>query len=1710
MASQRTPPSPEDVRVRRTAWREDDSDSSSSSSVRSTTPAPSASASRKSSRNVLYGRGSSPVPGTSPGAENSFSRPKRSGRTPLSPSQAATTTGSPDVKKQGSRMFPDTSKPLPPLHRSSADSLSRGKDARVGLGLAQPSATGRQRSDSLSSSSSDVPRKSRTSSTPDLGRTVSAPRTSKPSSKTASPQQLSKRGSGLFGVRSRDSGYIQYDPESIAMGRTASGSKREGGSSSSSLHSRSARRTSSSSNRHQSPAELGFVAVSQSLSNESGSASTSTTGRSGSRPHSPYQSGSSEFPASAQPQRRIPLGSRLSYSSIEAPSPTLSDSKSISSQSDRRRSGAPVNRARASSAQLSPRIWTTELAQPVDKVNSSEGEMDKFSEAESTTSSRRSRRSTEQSLRLIGRGGIATPPAVREDASDGAYLDVKARPSLDEPDTAPRVANSRKAPVPLPAKSPRRSQTIAMVPDHRSASSPARIALPTLTVQSASPSPRKPQIPLEINDEGAEQTPTSASPIRHDYAGFPDTAADTPVDAEPAEPESVPMPRIRSAGTIAAEPTQRNSWSPLSLALGLPNLVGLGTSTLKGFRPADLATPTEAEVQETRLVSPDLHPKGHNKHDSITSLASSRSDWSAYSVYASESPAWESHSPTSPAFNAASFNQIQEESEDDDAGDDSEEAQRARQARKAAEADRRKRTAIMFSQQADRMANDTSPTDRTRPPLRVVPSTSPPAAGSYSPGSFTQEALFNTDPYPGAAMPSSPRRGNTEDGSAPRTPPRTRSKASRAPGEATSMTRRSSNASLISQNRGNSPDLPRRQSSLSIEKMEAKTKRRDRSGSSSPTAFRNSPVSTPGLSAYATPDVTTPPDVNALNKADLINPRAPRQVSGGIMQVAAADEKVSKRLTQTGDKLQEHLQAEQVALTHRQQQRRGWAIQELLRTEAAFATDMAILRDVYLARARGMDLHAISKHISEVEYAPPTQPMEFHEPGLSHSTATSERLANGRISSTAFSPSASFTSSFATLVAPSTTSLDAPLSAHDIKKIFLNLEDVASFSERFSTLLHSAQGTLGQQSMDGQSATIVGDTIGATFVEMLPRIQSIYTRYCSRHDAAIQRLSEMTPFIGDYLAECRDLCRTMTNAWDLASLLIKPVQRVLKYPLLIDAILSNTASDHPDYNALRRANEAILAVAEDINEAKRRHELIGKALGRGSAKSASKVDVSTSKATKKRPENSHSRASLSSVTKKFGRASQKARQELGMDAPLQIEQSLTHLIEELDAKEAAIRNFRSAAKAWSRSVAAYLASQISLLEQWALCNARIDVSAMMSIADRGEKSLLNSALTVIRLSVADWQKMDIQLRALLTNRIDPLLILLKNPRIVIANCQDKLLDKERYKNAKGSADRAKGLEAATACDALTLQLTEELPRLCVSMTRYFDIVLVQWAQIQAGYFSKSHAHWASIRLPASSTDAPGSSLVMQWWLKHKNASEVYEQLLLSNDSSRRPSLRESTEGDPADTISLVESSRGPSFKSVGEASPSMMSSTTTPEGSIHARRATTDAVIDADTVSINERPARASLPLSSGAAATARHWLSRRRSRPRINSDEGGLTPENEEVPPMPTVLPALGFQKESVKASAATNSSLGTNVGGESRALEDKPVLYRVRAVDDTDSTSPNGSATTYPIISQRAGDVYEVLHVDAPERPDTWLFVRTVYKSYGWVSAVGVTLLP
>ncbi|XP_070493518.1 protein vav isoform X2 [Chironomus tepperi] len=103
----------------------------------------------------------------------------------------------------------------------------------------------------------------------------------------------------------------------------------------------------------------------------------------------------------------------------------------------------------------------------------------------------------------------------------------------------------------------------------------------------------------------------------------------------------------------------------------------------------------------------------------------------------------------------------------------------------------------------------------------------------------------------------------------------------------------------------------------------------------------------------------------------------------------------------------------------------------------------------------------------------------------------------------------------------------------------------------------------------------------------------IYGDYCANMTDATETLRDVckrSSAIEQLVAQCqKDHSGGRVQLRDILSV---PMQRILKYHLLLDKLVHDTSSSHDDYKGLQRAKEAMVDVAQYINEVKRDCEQI--------------------------------------------------------------------------------------------------------------------------------------------------------------------------------------------------------------------------------------------------------------------------------------------------------------------------------------------------------------------------------------------------------------------------------------------------------------------------------------------------------------------------------------
>ncbi|KAF2280743.1 uncharacterized protein EI97DRAFT_7245 [Westerdykella ornata] len=119
-------------------------------------------------------------------------------------------------------------------------------------------------------------------------------------------------------------------------------------------------------------------------------------------------------------------------------------------------------------------------------------------------------------------------------------------------------------------------------------------------------------------------------------------------------------------------------------------------------------------------------------------------------------------------------------------------------------------------------------------------------------------------------------------------------------------------------------------------------------------------------------------------------------------------------------------------------------------------------------------------------------------------------------------------------------------------------------------------------------------SVGYVFKYWLPKIEALYTKYLLNHDKANKMIvaHRKEPDFDAWQKECVKGSKDITDAWDLDSLLVKPVQRLLKYPLILQSLKDDSPKTHDDYADIVFSLESLLDINKRINELKKRQETL--------------------------------------------------------------------------------------------------------------------------------------------------------------------------------------------------------------------------------------------------------------------------------------------------------------------------------------------------------------------------------------------------------------------------------------------------------------------------------------------------------------------------------------
>ncbi|KAL8928257.1 MAG: hypothetical protein Q9208_001967 [Pyrenodesmia sp. 3 TL-2023] len=638
------------------------------------------------------------------------------------------------------------------------------------------------------------------------------------------------------------------------------------------------------------------------------------------------------------------------------------------------------------------------------------------------------------------------------------------------------------------------------------------------------------------------------------------------------------------------------------------------------------------------------------------------------------------------------------------------------------------------------------------------------------------------------------------------------------------------------------------------------------------------------------------------------------------------------------------------------------------------------------------------------------------------------------------------------------------ISAEDVKTLFSNSDQIVAFSTSFLDALKQAaksvyilpkskrwrsnrasnatsySGATDDQSFisgpdandeDKDRQTFIGDVFGMHMAEM----EKVYADYLKNHDAANQKLAALqkNEKVQIWLKECRAYAHDLTKAWDLDSLLVKPVQRILKYPLLLDQLLEATPENHPDYLKLDIASREMKGISMRINEMKKRADLMEQMTNNRKRKE-SDVRVGLSKA--------------------FGRRTEKLRQQVG----------LSDMVEdkEYNAVSEKFGSHFFQLQVVMRDVEMYTND----VQMW--MNRFSDfVMAIENHIDVAQTSYpeVESKWRKFRMSTREMSMTALtdHVNAVRKNVIEPMTTLLKlhdSPQKLMQKRNKRIMDYARYKSIKERGEKAdkKTMEQGEQFIAINESLKEELPKLFALTAKLVEACLSSFVQLQLQW----HAIWRrklGQALDNYNPNGPASEVIDSF----KGDFAFFEAQVLSlgvcNGSMLAESVNMVNMLSPSRTLTGEESSqKKPSLELSRRRTTSVNSdmSPVLPQPDFGVGRSGTGGFFGMDS-GIHQPPQMA--PASSQLDLSSRN---------RANSAMTGRSPRTPDVPGSyhsyssnTTTTPvSAGFGRPAIATATATTTATGPSPM-QPRSTVETPDLSRVS--EATTLVNPTAGGLVY-----------------------------------------------
>ncbi|OCH92067.1 Dbl homology domain-containing protein [Obba rivulosa] len=168
---------------------------------------------------------------------------------------------------------------------------------------------------------------------------------------------------------------------------------------------------------------------------------------------------------------------------------------------------------------------------------------------------------------------------------------------------------------------------------------------------------------------------------------------------------------------------------------------------------------------------------------------------------------------------------------------------------------------------------------------------------------------------------------------------------------------------------------------------------------------------------------------------------------------------------------------------------------------------------------------------------------------------------------------------------------DPPMTRENVQFVFNNIADLAAFADHFTEEIERALGDI----MEGGEGE---DRVGRLFLNAIPTMKTLYFTYIVKLPDALECLQNLprTEILLRYLSVTSSLLSGDSSMGNLSVWLHKPIQRLLKYPVILSAIIEETPKTHKDRENLVQARNKVIELVRTISVEQDRRGIVKRLL----------------------------------------------------------------------------------------------------------------------------------------------------------------------------------------------------------------------------------------------------------------------------------------------------------------------------------------------------------------------------------------------------------------------------------------------------------------------------------------------------------------------------------